>query len=235
MSDGTSTDATAQAAGGGDGSDAGASSTTAASAGQAQAATAASTTQDAQAATDDPAKLRAELDEARREAAKYRRQARDAETERDGLRQAQMTDLEKAQERADKAEAALASIEARLAERELRDAVVTEATKLNVVAPADVYAIVRDAVSEKDADVAAIVKAAVDARPFLVRPAAGSGAAGNGDRNAGDTDGEHGDDASRRRLGWEQRSSIFDAAAAARRGGGVQMRSDDAAFRTGSG
>ena len=133
-----------------------------------------------------------------------------------------MSETQRAEQRAAAAEARAAELEASIRTTTARSAVIDAAVAAGAVAPADVWALVRDDALADDADVPAIVKAALDARPYLTKPAPpDSGATANGARSAesaktGPTDAEM-----RRDLGWGTGSDIFNAEENARRGGGV--------------
>lgn len=198
--------------------------------GQPQAGDATSTTSttdaSAQAAdTPDADALRRELAEARKEAAKYRTERNAAAKRAEELEQAQMSEAEKIAKRADDAEKRVAELEAREAERQVRDAVYQAAEKLNVVSPSDVYALVRDDITQAGdaADIPSIVKAAVDSRTYLLRQPASTGASGAAGRDAAEDD--MSPSASRARLGYGRATEIWDARLATQRGGGVQISS----------
>lgn len=170
--------------------------------------------------------IRRELAEARKEAAKYRTERNAAAKRAEELEQAQMSEAEKLAKRVEDAEKRAAELEAREAERQVRDAVYKAAETLNVVSTSDVYALVRDEITQAgdDADIPSIVKAAVDARAYLLRQPASTGASGAAGRDAAgdDTSAE----ASRQRLGYGRGGlDIFDARRATERGGGVQISS----------
>lgn len=203
----------------------------------------------AAATTDKPAlsaeALQRELEDARKEAAKYRTERKSLadelgklKTEVDAFKQASMTEeqkkqaeYEKAQQRAAELEAQIAEVNRRNQELQLRSLVQATATRLGIVDPDAAYLLLAgttklELTNEPKDDAKAIetaLRELVKARPYLLGTPATNAA--NPARQDGQPDAAAREAELRARI-YGTPSSMFDIDAARARGGGVVNRPD---------
>lgn len=163
-----------------------------------------------------------------REAASYRRRLRELEQQEEERQRAALSETDRLKAEAADAKRRLAEVEADRNRERAQARIVAAAAKANAHDPDTVWALVRDdaiaAGDELDAD--ALVKAAVKAKPFLVRTP-GSGSAADPAKSHGGPREETHADRMRRIRGESPASFLFDPNAARQRGGGVIYRGTD--------
>lgn len=137
--------------------------------------------------------LKAELDEARRQAAKYRTELREVQERLSRYEQEKLTEQEKLAKRAEQAEKAAQELQARLRETAIRAEVMAVAQRLNVRDPdaayklLDISALSVDDSTGQVSGVEDAVKALLKAKPYLAGGAAGA----TNPQRSGDDVGEH--------------------------------------------
>ncbi len=140
----------------------------------------------------DPA-LKAELDEARKQAAKYRTELREVQEKLGRYEQEKLTEQEKLAKRAEQAEKAAQELQAKLRETAIRAEVMTTAQRMGVRDPDAAYKLLdlsTLSVSDETGQVSGVedaLKALLKAKPYLVGGTAGA----TNPQRSGDEAGEH--------------------------------------------
>lgn len=130
----------------------------------------------------------------RRENASFRARVRALEAAQTQAQQASMTDLERAQHERDEAKRQLADAAVREQDRNVRLAAIEHATRLNFRSPDLAYRLIDRAEVEFDdsgepKNIAKLLKAVLDAEPYLAKGAGGDfGGGQRGSGNAAPTD-----------------------------------------------
>ena len=144
---------------------------------------AAATTDQASGSGPSLATIQAELAEARKEAAKYRTEKNAAETELNKRKEAELSDLEKANKRAKDSEDAVSQAAQELRQERALRQIEAAARKLNIVDEETAALLIKDKIEYdndgKPTNVPKLLEELVKAKPFLVAQANGAGATGN--------------------------------------------------------
>ena len=159
-----------------------------------------------------------------RENANFRRRLRELEAKAADDARAKMTEAERLAAEVADAKAALEQERAERARERAETRVIAEAARQRAIDPEAVWALVRDqaVTSGDEPDYAALVKATLKAKPYLVAPVQSGSAADPARSQGGDR--EETEEERRGRLRGSGASSMFDPKRARERGGGVRFR-----------